>query len=54
MVERILDWLAAPIVRAQQQRLAQTARAVKRSQRAERRLDAMAEAYRESGEALPR
>lgn len=54
MVERILDWLAGPVVRAQQERLTRAARAVRRSQRASQRLDRMAAAYREAGEALHR
>ena len=51
MVERILEWLAAPVVRAQAERLARAARSVRRSQRAGQRLDRMADAYREPGEA---
>jgi len=54
MVERILDWLAAPVVRAQQERLARAARTVRRSHRASQRLDRLADAYRAADEALHR
>lgn len=54
VVERILEWLASPVVRAQDERLARTARVMRRSQRASQRLDRMVEAYRRADDALHR
>ena len=46
MAERILNWLAAPVVRAQEARMHRAARTIRQSQRAQHRLDRMVTAYR--------
>jgi hypothetical protein len=54
MVEHILDWLAAPVIAAQHARMRRSARALRSSAAAERRLARLSSAYRQADETLRR